>query len=81
VFSSPWKKAFVPLLGETRSLDGLEHQLIRGSGRYNDPRIHFAAKFDRFGRIGQVAANAFTVQQVPKIEEQQALTDTRLPTL
>jgi hypothetical protein len=43
VFASPWKKAFIPLLGETRSLDDLEHKLIRGSGRYNDPRIHFAA--------------------------------------
>ena len=38
---SPWKKRFIPLLGETRSLDDIEHGLIRGSGRYNDPRIHF----------------------------------------
>ncbi|WP_210547254.1 DUF547 domain-containing protein [Rhodoferax sp. PAMC 29310] len=43
LFSSPCKKEFIPLLGETRSLDDLEHKLIRGSGRYNDPRIHFAA--------------------------------------
>lgn len=39
---SPWKQEFVPLLGKTRSLDGIEHGLIRGSGRYNEPRIHFA---------------------------------------
>lgn len=39
---SPWKKKFIPLLGKRRSLDGIEHGLIRGSGRYNDPRIHFA---------------------------------------
>lgn len=39
---SPWKKKFIPLLGETQSLDDIEHGLIRGSGRYNDPRIHFA---------------------------------------
>lgn len=39
---SPWKKRFIPLLDETRSLDDIEHGLIRGSGRYNDPRIHFA---------------------------------------
>ena len=39
---SPWKKKFIPLLGETRSLDDIEHGLIRESGRYNDPRIHFA---------------------------------------
>ncbi len=41
-FSSPWRKKFVPLLGKTRSLDDIEHGLIRGSGNYNDPRIHFA---------------------------------------
>lgn len=41
-FSSPWSKAFVALLGKTRALDDIEHGLIRGSGRYNDPRIHFA---------------------------------------
>jgi hypothetical protein len=39
---SPWKKKFIPLLGKTRSLDDIEHGLIRESGRYNDPRIHFA---------------------------------------
>ena len=39
---SPWKREFVPLLGQTRSLDQIEHGLIRGSGRYNEPRIHFA---------------------------------------
>lgn len=42
LFQSPWKKRFVPLLGATRTLDEIEHDMIRGSGRYNDPRIHFA---------------------------------------
>lgn len=41
-FQSPWKKNFIPLLGKERSLDDIEHNLIRGSGRYNEPRIHFA---------------------------------------
>lgn len=39
---SPWKKRFIQLLGETRSLDDIEHGLICGSGRYAEPRIHFA---------------------------------------
>ena len=39
---SPWKKKFIPLLGQARSLDDIEHGLIRESGKYNDPRIHFA---------------------------------------
>ncbi len=41
-FRSPWKKEFIPLLGKTRSLDDIEHNLIRGSERYKDARIHFA---------------------------------------
>jgi len=46
---SPWKKRFIPLLGETRALDDIEHGLIRGSGRYNDPRIHFAVNCASIG--------------------------------
>lgn len=46
---SPWKKRFIPLLGESRSLDDIEHSLIRGSGRYNDPRIHFAVNCASIG--------------------------------
>lgn len=49
LFQSPWKKRFIPLFGETRSLDDIEHGLIRGSGRYNDPRIHFAANCASIG--------------------------------
>jgi Protein of unknown function, DUF547 len=42
LLKSPWKKEFIPLLEKTLSLDDIEHGLIRGSDRYNDPRIHFA---------------------------------------
>lgn len=42
LFSSPWKQAFVPLLGKMRSLDDIEHGLLRGDPGYADPRIHFA---------------------------------------
>jgi len=41
-FESPWKKKFFRLLGEERSLDDLEHGLIRASGVFDDPRIHVA---------------------------------------
>ncbi len=49
LFRSPWKKKFFHLLGEIRSLDDLEHNLIRGSKRYNDPRIHFAVNCASIG--------------------------------
>jgi hypothetical protein len=56
---SPWKKRFIPLLGETRSLDDIEHGLIRGSGRYNDPRIHFAVNCASIG-CPALRAQAYT---------------------
>lgn len=48
-FSSPWKKKFFNLLGESQNLDGIEHDLIRGSGRYNEPLIHFAVNCASIG--------------------------------
>lgn len=42
LLQSPWKKKFFRLLGETRSLDDVEHELIRAPGVFDDPRIHFA---------------------------------------
>jgi hypothetical protein len=49
LFSSPWDKSFIPLLGKTRSLNDIEHKLIRGSDRYNEPRIHFAVNCASIG--------------------------------
>ena len=40
VFQSPWKRKFFTLLGEQRSLDDVEHGLIRAPGAFDDPRIH-----------------------------------------
>ncbi|MFZ8200082.1 DUF547 domain-containing protein [Alteromonas portus] len=52
-FSSPWKKEIAPLLGKTRTLDEIEHELIRGQGQnakgYNEPRIHFAVNCASIG--------------------------------
>jgi len=41
LFSSPWKKKFFSLYGKARSLDEIEHDLIRRPGIYDEPRIHF----------------------------------------
>lgn len=41
-FSSPWKKKFFTLLGTPRSLDEIEHAMIRQKGTFDDPRIHAA---------------------------------------
>ena len=49
LFRSSWKKAFIPLLGATRSLDDIEHGLIRAKGVYDEPRIHFAVNCASIG--------------------------------
>lgn len=49
LFRSPWSRAFIPILGKTRSLDDIEHKLIRGSDRYRDQRIHFAVNCASIG--------------------------------
>lgn len=46
---SPWKKAFIPFLGETRSLDDIEHGLLRGAPDFDEPRIHFAVNCASIG--------------------------------
>jgi hypothetical protein len=39
---TPWQRPILPLFGSQRSLDYVEHGLIRRSNLYNEPRIHFA---------------------------------------
>jgi len=75
-FSSPWSKEFIPLLGDTRSLDNIEHTLIRGSGRYNDPRIHFAVNCASIG-CPALLEEAYTAD---KLEQQLAAQTTRFLT-
>jgi Protein of unknown function, DUF547 len=40
-FTSPWKQRFVELLGATRTLDEIEHGMIRGGVGAGEPRVHF----------------------------------------
>jgi hypothetical protein len=42
VLNAPFKHRFFDLLGKRRSLDDIEHRLIRGNPVLMDPRIHFA---------------------------------------
>ena len=68
IFQSPWQKRFVPLLGETRSLDDIEHSLIRGSERFNEPRIHFAVNCASIG-CPALRAEAYTGDRLePQLE-------------
>ena len=72
LFSSPWKKKFFFLFGEAQTLDGIEHSLIRGSGRYNEPLIHFAVNCASIG-CPALANEAFVAETL----DQQLLESTR----
>lgn len=63
IFSSPWDKAFFSLLGESRTLDELEHELIRGNPTLMDPRIHFAVNCASIG-CPALRASAYTGVQL-----------------
>jgi hypothetical protein len=41
-FTSPWRKRFFALLGRDQHLDGIEHDMLRKPGAYDEPRVHFA---------------------------------------
>jgi hypothetical protein len=42
IFQSPWKRKFFSLLGKERSLDEVEHGVIRAPGAFDEPRVHVA---------------------------------------
>ncbi len=42
LFRSAWRKPFVRVLGETLTLDQIEHARLRGPRGYGEPRLHFA---------------------------------------
>lgn len=72
VLRSPWKKEFFFLLGTERSLDDVEHTLIRGSGRYGDPRIHFAVNCASIG-CPALRAEAYSGESLDAQLEDQAV--------
>ena len=47
--SSAWNQKFAKLFGEQVTLDEIEHDMIRGWGRYQEPRIHFAVNCAAIG--------------------------------
>lgn len=49
LFSTPWKLQVLDLLGRRRSLDDIEHVLLRGADDYAEPRIHFAVNCASIG--------------------------------
>ncbi|MGE3730751.1 MAG: DUF547 domain-containing protein [Lysobacterales bacterium] len=70
LLSSPWQKPVLDLLGKTRSLDDIEHGLLRGAANYRDPRIHFAVNCASIG-CPALRNEAYTgVQLEQQLEDQ-----------
>ncbi|WP_245832136.1 DUF547 domain-containing protein [Solemya velesiana gill symbiont] len=65
LFSSPWKKRFLTLLGKKRSLDDIEHRMIREPGVFDEPRIHVAVVCASIG-CPALHDEAFTAEQLDK---------------
>ena len=59
LFTSAWELERVALFGERVTLDAIEHDMIRGWGRYNEPRIHFAVNCAAIG-CPALRAEAYT---------------------
>jgi hypothetical protein len=63
IFRSPWKKEFFVLLGAERSLDDVEHGLIRAPGAFDEPRIHFAVNCASVG-CPMLRAEAYVAERL-----------------
>lgn len=71
-FRSPWKKAFFSLLGSERSLDDVEHGLLRGAQDFDDPRIHFAVNCASIG-CPALRTEAFVAERLSAQLDEQAV--------
>ena len=49
VFGNPFKDKFFMLLGREGNLDGIEHEMLRKKGAYDEPRVHFTVNCASIG--------------------------------
>ena len=49
LFGKPWNVKFVNLFGQSHHLDHVEHDLIRGAGNFDEPRVHFVVNCASIG--------------------------------
>lgn len=63
LFKSPWKIDIGSLLGRQRTLDEIEHEMIREKGVFDEPRIHVAVVCASIG-CPALRSEAFTAEQL-----------------
>ena len=49
IIGNPWKDRFFSLLGRPQNLDGIEHDMMRARGVFDEPRVHVAANCASIG--------------------------------
>lgn len=63
VIGNPWKDRFFTLLGKPQHLDGIEHDMLRAPGAFDDPRVHVAVNCASVG-CPMLSNRAFTPDQL-----------------
>ncbi|MCV2369364.1 DUF547 domain-containing protein [Roseateles oligotrophus] len=71
LIQSPWKQKFIPLLGKQLSLDGIEQDMLRERGRFDDPRLHFAVNCASIG-CPPLREEAFVAERLDAQLDEQA---------
>jgi hypothetical protein len=70
LLKKPWSIKNVPLLGDTVTLDNIEHDMLRKRGSYDDPRVHFAVNCASIG-CPMLREEAFVADKLEaQLEEQ-----------
>jgi len=72
VFGNPFKDKFFTLLGREGSLDGLEHEMLRKPGAYDEPRVHFAVNCASIG-CPMLREEAYVPERLDAQLEEQAV--------
>ena len=71
VFGNPWKDKFFTLLGQECTLDGIEHEMLRKHGAYDEPRVHFAVNCASIG-CPMLREEAYVAERLDAQLEEQA---------
>ncbi len=71
IFGNPFKDRFFSLLGKESSLDGIEHEMLRKPGAYDEPRVHFALNCASIG-CPMLREEAYAPERLERQLEEQA---------
>lgn len=71
-FGNPFRDEFFSLFGRRFTLDGIEHDLLRKPGAYDEPRVHFAVNCASIG-CPMLREEAYVAGRLDAQLEEQAL--------